>query len=165
MKYSLLIIIALGVLAGCNQSSTRQAENIAVVEKYIQAVEAKDYETMKSLLDDGYLGLGPSIYDSIGKEAALVNWQDNIENLYQSIEYERSQNAAVTITSGDNQGEWVSNWAQLKITYKNKRGTVVIWANTNYKIENGKVVKSFTFYNEADALRQLGYVFINPNNF
>ncbi len=164
MKYSLLIIIAFGIITGCNQSSTRQAENIAVVEKYIQAVETKDYETMKSLLDDDYLGLGPSIYDSIGKEAALVNWQDNIENLYESIDYERSQNAAVTISSGDNQGEWVSNWAQLKIIYKNNRGSVVIWANTNYKVENGKVVRSFTFYNEADALRQLGYVFINPND-
>ena len=28
-------------------------------------------------------------------------------------------------------------------------------------IENGKIVKSFTFYNEADALEQLGYVFLD----
>ena len=52
----------------------------------------------------------------------------------------------------------------IKITYKDDRGAVTIWANTIYQIENEKIVKSFTFYNEADALRQLGYVFINPND-
>jgi hypothetical protein len=30
-------------------------------------------------------------------------------------------------------------------------------------IENGKIVKSYTFYNEADALKQLGYIFIDSN--
>ena len=62
------------------------------------------------------------------------------------------------------QGEWVSNWAELDITYKNGQGEVTIWANAIYLIENGKIVKSITFYNEADALRQMGYVFINPND-
>ena len=35
--------------------------------------------------------------------------------------------------------------------------------NTDYGfVANGKIVKSYTFYNEADALEQLGYIFINP---
>jgi hypothetical protein len=163
MKYSFIIIIACGLIAGCDKSSGTDAANVAMVEKYIQAVESKDYETMASLLDDNYLGLGPSIYDSIGKTAALENWQENIADLYEKIEYQRSQVAPVTITTGDNQGAWVANWAQLQITYKDDRGSVIIWANTNYKVENDKIVKSYTFYNEADVLRQLGYVFINPN--
>jgi hypothetical protein len=32
-----------------------------------------------------------------------------------------------------------------------------------YKIENGKIELSRTFYNEADVLRQLGYQFSMPN--
>ena len=164
MKYILIIFIAFGILTGCNQSSATDAANVAVVEKYIQAVESEDYETMASLLDDSYLGLGPSIYDSIGRSGALENWQENIANLYEKIEYQRSQIVPVTITTGDNKGDWVANWAQLQITYKDDRGPVTIWANTNYKVENNKIVRSFTFYNEADVLRQLGYVFINPND-
>jgi hypothetical protein len=39
---------------------------------------------------------------------------------------------------------------------------VNIWANTNYLIENGKIIRSITFYNEADALRQLGYKIVAP---
>lgn len=164
MKYILLIVIVFGFLVACDQPSDTDAANVAVVEKYIQAVESQDYETMASLLDDNYQGLGPSIYDSIGKTVALKNWQENIANLYEKIEYQRSQVAPVMITTGDNQGAWVANWAQLQITYKDDRGSVIIWANTNYKVENNKIVKSYTFYNEADVLRQLGYVFINPND-
>ena len=163
MKYSVLIFIVIGSLVACDQSSGTDAANIAVVEKYIQAVESEDYEAMASLLDDDYLGLGPSVYDSIGKTAALENWQENIANLYEKIDYQRSQIAPVNILTGPNQGAWVANWAQLQITYKDDRGSVIIWANTNYKVENNKIVKSFSFYNEADVLRQLGYVFINPN--
>ena len=163
MKYSIVIFIAFGILSGCDRSSATDAANVAVVEKYIQAVESEDYETMASLLDDNYLGLGPSISDSVGRSVALENWQENIANLYEKIEYQRSQIAPVTIANGDNKGDWVANWAELQITYKDDRGSVIIWANTNYKVENDKIVRSFTFYNEADVLRQLGYVFINPN--
>jgi hypothetical protein len=164
MKYILLIFIVFGFLVSCDQSTGTDAANVAVVEKYIQAVESQDYETMATLLDDNYLGLGPSSIDSIGKEAALSSWQENIANLYEKIDYQRSQIAPVNILAGPNQGHWVANWAQLQITYKNDRGVVTIWANTNYKVENNKIVKSYTFYNEADVLRQLGYVFINPND-
>ncbi len=163
MKFSVLIIGVLAVFMSCNQPTNNSEANVAVVEKYIKAVEIEDYEAMAALLDENYLGLGPSISDSTGREAALASWKENVENLYDNIVYERSQTAAILIKEGDNSGEWVANFAQLKITYKDK-ASVVIWANTNYKVENGKIVKSFTFYNEADALRQLGYVFINPNN-
>ena len=73
--------------------------------------------------------------------------------------------AAFTIQEGPNKGEWVSNWAELKIQYKDGSGPVIIWANTNYKIEQGKIVKSYTFYNEADALKQLGYELVDRTEY
>ena len=128
------------------------------------AVENMDLKVMESFLAENYMGFGPSFGDSIGKKQALLNWKSNVENLYEKIEYQKSRNVAVTVTTGDNQGEWVSNWAELYILYKNGRGAVTIWANTIYRIENEKIVKSYTFYNEADALRQLGYIFTNPED-
>ncbi len=67
----------------------------------------------------------------------------------------------VSFKDGPNKGDWVSNWVELEITYKHEGDKVVIWANTIYLIEGDKIIKSYTFYNEADALEQLGYVFIN----
>ena len=164
MKKLLYLTLLLPLLMGCSSIGDNSEKNIALVEKYIAGVENLDFDIMESILADDYQGLGPSIGDSIGKAQAIENWKLNVETLYELIEYQRSRNTAVTITTGDNQGEWVSNWAELYIEYKNDGGAVTIWANTIYEIENMQIVKSFTFYNEADALRQLGYVFYNPND-
>ena len=144
-------------------SVNNKAEDVALIEKYVLAVESKDYSTMEALLDENYRGYGPSHSDSSNKKAALEAWKYNIENLYESISYERSQIIALNVPSGPNKGEWVANWAELKIVYKDGSGPAVIWANSNYKIENDKIVKSYTFYNEADALRQLGFLIIHKD--
>lgn len=164
MKKLVYLTLLLPLMMSCSFIGNNSEKNLALVEKYITAVENMNYEVMESILADDYRGLGPSIGDSIGKALALENWKINVESLYEKIEYQRSQSAAVTVSSGDNQGEWVSNWAQLYIEYKNDKGAVTIWANTIYKIENKQIVKSYTFYNEADALRQMGYIFYNPND-
>jgi len=164
MKKLLYLTLLLPLTMGCSSIGDNSEKNLALVEKYIAGVENMDYDVMESILADDYLGLGPSIGDSIGKAQAIENWKLNVETLYEKIEYQRSRNTTVTVTTGDNQGEWVSNWAELYIEYKNDRGAVTIWANSIYEIENMQIVKSYTFYNEADALRQLGYVFYNPND-
>jgi len=164
MKRLLYLTLLLPLMMGCSSIGDNSEKNVALVEKYIAGVESLDFDIMESILADDYQGLGPSISDSIGKVQAIENWKLNVETLYEKIEYQRSRNIAVAITTGDNQGEWVSNWAELYIEYKNDGGAVTIMANTIYEIENNQIVKSYTFYNEADALRQLGYIFFNPND-
>jgi ketosteroid isomerase-like protein len=148
----------------CSPDGNHAEKNLQLIESYVQAVENMDFEAMENYLADDYTGFGPSFGDSVSRDQAIANWQDNVENLYESIKYNRSRNIAVTIDSGPNQGEWVSNWAELDIVYKDGKGEVTILVNTIYLIEEGKIAKSLTFYNEADALRQLGYVVIHPND-
>jgi hypothetical protein len=157
MKRLLIILVGMGLLPACNVQNS--SVNTEIIQLYVEAVEAKDYSAMEELLAEDYMGYGPSYRDSTNKKAALENWKYNIEQLYERISYERSQIVALTIPSGPNQGEWVANWAEVKIKYKDGRGPIIIWANSNYKIENGKISRSYTFYNEADALRQLGIDF------
>ncbi|GAB1454220.1 hypothetical protein MASR2M47_42760 [Draconibacterium sp.] len=161
---NLIIIAALVIgLTACNSNiEKKQAENIELVKSYVAAVENLDFESMGNYLDVNYLGMGPSYGDSIGKLEAVANWQWSVENLYEKIQYTRSKFAAITIPDGDNKGEWVANWAEMNITFKDGVGSVTVWANSNYLIENGKIKRSITFYNEADVLRQLGYIIILP---
>lgn len=140
-----------------NEQEKIGKENIAVIEKYIQAVQAKDVETMTDLLADDYVGYGPSFSDSTNKEQAIANWKQVAENLYEKIEYTRTVNIAATVKDGPHPGNFVSDWASLKITYKDGRGPVFLNMNAIYRIENGKITLSRTFYNEADVLTQLGY--------
>jgi hypothetical protein len=163
---NLILLVAMGIcLASCTSiSEKKKNENIDLVKSYVKAVEDLDFDAMEKFLADNYLGMGPSYGDSIGKSDAIENWKSHINNLYESIHYNRSRFAAVTIPDGDNKGEWVGSWAELTIVYKDNRGTVTIWANTNYLIENGKIARTITFYNEADALRQLGYKIVPPGD-
>ena len=144
----------------CNPSADKnKSENLAIIKKYIEAVETDNAATMDSLLADNYMGYGPSVGDSINKTDAIKNWKYNAANLYESIKYTRHQNIAVTTTAEDeaDPGDWVTSWAYLTIKYKDGRGPVNAWVNVVYKIENGKLARSRTFYNEADVMRQLNY--------
>jgi ketosteroid isomerase-like protein len=154
----LLFLLTLGIfVASCSGPGDQlQKENIAVIEKYIKAVQEKDTQTMNDLLADNYIGYGPSFTDSINKEQAMANWKDVSENLYDKIEYTRTVNITAKVTDGPHPGDYVSDWASLKITYKDGRGPVYLNMNAVYLIENGKIALSRTFYNEADVLRQLG---------
>ena len=157
MKNLIFLAVLIISLVGCTSiSEKKNTENIDLVKSYVQAVENLDFESMSNFLDDNYLGMGPSYGDSIGKSDAVENWKWSVENLYEKIKYNRSRFAAVTIPEGDNKGDWVANWAELTINFKNG-GSATILANSNYQVENGKILKSITFYNEADVLRQLGY--------
>jgi hypothetical protein len=164
MKKIILILLVLTMMYSCETTDNKADSNTALIEKYIQAVEDLDFTAMDSMLDDNYVGLGPSINDSIRKKEAVTSWKNNVENLYESVTYNKSKNIAVIISTGENKGEWVSNWAELNIVYKSNKKSITIMANTIYQIKDNKIIKSYSFYNEADALKQLGYVFINPDN-
>ena len=163
---NLILFISISIsLAACTSSiEKRNQDNIELVKSYVRSVENLDFNAMEKFLDDNYLGMGPSYGDSIGKAEAIENWKSNVTNLYEKIHYTRSKYASVTIPDGENKGEWVANWAELNIVYKNGRGSVTLWANTDYLIKDGRIIKSLTFYNEADALRQLGYRIVPPGN-
>jgi hypothetical protein len=158
MKIAFVILIT-AFLISCsasNQSDEKlKQENIAVVEKYIKAVQDKDIATMGSLLSENYIGYGPGFSDSIDKANAIANFQSLAENLYDRVSYDRSINIAAEVKDGPNPGNFVSNWAKLTITYKDGRGPVNLYANTSYRIEDGKITNTRTIYDEADAVRQL----------
>jgi limonene-1,2-epoxide hydrolase len=166
MKQLLLYTVICISLFSCASSTDKtKTENLALARKFLNAVETKDVKAMDSMLADNYVGFGPSVGDSVNKEEALKGFKYNGDNLYESVKYTRFQNIAITVLPGEEAlaGDWVTNWAHLTIKYKDGRGPVNIWVNAVYKIENGKIVLSRTFYNEADVLRQLGYQFSMPN--
>ena len=167
MKHLILIAAVSFLSFSCaSDSSNKEAEALAISKKYMEAVETGNIAEMDSLLADNYMGYGPSVADSTNKADALANWKYNAENLYESIKYSRHQTIVVTVKEGEHAeaGDWISNWAYLTIKYKNRSEPINIWVNAAYKIENGKILKSRTFYNEADALRQLGYKIEAPAN-
>ncbi len=163
MKQLIVLLIISFTLFACTASADKKEKaNLAIAQKYMQAVESKNVAIMDSLLSDNYMGYGPSVGDSVNKEEAIASFKDNIENLYESIQYTRHKELAVTVTEGEAIGDWVLNGDYLTLKYKVADILVHLWVNVVYRIENGKIVHSRTFYNEADVLRQLRYMITPP---
>lgn len=171
MKRSLFFLTLTVVTISCNDKQPPLAnqqglnmEAVNVVQRYVNAVEKKNVDSMNALLADNYVGYGPSFHDSITKEDAVTNWRNIAENLYDSIEFTRSVFLPAKLTDGPHAGDYVSNWSSIKLTYKygSHKGPVNLLMNVVYRVENGKITMSRTFYDEADAMRQLGYQFIAP---
>jgi len=159
MKKMLLFSLVVLTFLSCSKTEDHSKENIALIEKYIESVVNLDSDAMDTILADDYMGYGPSFDQSINKENAISNWKNTSTDLYKSISYSKNRNIAVSIPDGENKGEWVTNWAEATIVYKDSGKEVTFWANTLYQIKNGKIVKSYTIYNEADILKQLNYTF------
>ena len=163
MKKLILTLVLVPLFFSCTSPNNDKA-NVELIERYVQAVQDVDIAAMEAILDDGYVGLGPSINDSVGKQMVLANWEALGADYYESLTYTKSRMATLNIDYGDNQGEWVSNWAVMSAIFKADHQSITIWANSVYQIKNNKIVKSYTFYNEADGLEQLGFIFTHPGN-
>ena len=162
MKNFIQFVFMIFILAACASPDKNQKDtDMALVKNYVAAVESLNYEAMGNYLADNYMGLGPSYGDTIYKKEAIESWKYNSVNLYEKIEHTRARFAHVNIADGPSKGDWVACWSELKITYKNGK-SVMIWANSDYMVENGKIIRTITLYNEADALRQLGYQILAP---
>ncbi len=142
--------------SGPNSVQEEKQRNIALVERYIEAVKSKDSEEMGTLLAEDYWGYGPSVSDSVNRIDALANWAYVSENLYDSIHFSRKFIIAEEVLDGPNPGSYVSSWVDMQITFKDGRGPVHLQTNAIYRVENGRITLSRTFYNEADVYRQLG---------
>ena len=92
----------------------------------------------------------------------MASWKYNNENVYESVDYDRTHTFATTVHDGPNAGEWAYNWAHVTLTFVDGGGTVELLMNAVYKIENGKIARTRTFYNEADVWEQLGYRIFPP---
>lgn len=115
MRY-LVVYVALSVgMGSCTSLSLEKSiakkahDNLALVDRYRQAIQSNDTTTMNRLLADGYMGYGPSVNDSVNKSQALANWQNLMATLYESVEYSRSETLLVTASTGPLKGEWVCN--------------------------------------------------------
>ena len=163
---SLCIPVALIGMISCNQApkanNAMGDQNKATVDKYIQAVSSGDLTTMGDLLADGYKGYGPAQNDSTDKAKSLAGWKTNWDSLYSSIKYNRITAQNLSIAEGNGKGDWVLEWANITLNYKDGSPSATFPFHAAYQVENSKIVFSVVYYDLAGILRQRGYTFVPP---
>ena len=91
-QFILLLAISISLFSCTSSTDKNKSEDLAIAQRYMEAVETNNAAAMDSLLADNYMGYGPSVNDSVNKADAIKNWKYNAENLYESIKYTRYQN-------------------------------------------------------------------------
>lgn len=160
MKKAIYIPLLVLLFASCAMQDQSFQEDLKIVEKYQQALKDHDFETMKSILADDYVGYGPSVSDTTNKDDALLIWERNMEYLFEKLEFNIAENIAITSNKGSDAGQWVSSWGKLVVKFQKTGKESQIWSNQIFLVKDGKIQKSYLFYNEADALRQAGYHYV-----
>ncbi len=159
MKHLIPAILLGLLLLQCQPASQFESSNISIARKYIEAIEKQDYDLLDSLTRDDFYVVGPSIEDTASKEQIIRKWKRNANKEIDSIRFRGSRISHLTIPSKTEFGDWIGEWSVVFVYYKGLKEPVRLFANTNYLIVDGKLVKGLSFYNEADLLGQKSYIY------
>ncbi len=178
MKKLFIPAIALIVaLASCSKptpatdsAQTSSADSLSsgnkeMVKKFIDAVITGKTDAMGEYLADGYMGYGPAMKDSVNKQQDIDNWKKSWAEQFTSIKYDEVVSLTPSIkpeTSSRAAGDWVLTWGTISTEYKNGTPPVKFQLHVAYRVTNGKIDRSYVYYNVADILTQQGFTFVPP---
>jgi predicted ester cyclase len=171
MKKISITLFLLSMICACSQHHEKEETmakpvnegegQINIVYAYIDAVLNKDFTAMDTMLAPNFMAYGPAVTDSVNKSQEIDSWKKEWAETYDSITYNRITTVFKHIDSGNFAGDWVSDWANITLKYKNGK-TAKFGLNEVYKVVNSKIVLSSAYYDAAGIMKQLGYTFVPP---
>ena len=164
MKHLACFAIFCMVIVSCTPPEDPQIAideaNTKVVFDYINAATTGDIDAMSAALTDGFWSYGPAIADSSSKADNIAGWAANWDSVFTKINYERVATTTKSFAEGPLAGDWVSDWATITVDYQNGSQATFRF-NGVYRVEDGKITRSTSFYDRADLLTQIGWE-LNP---
>jgi hypothetical protein len=160
-----MLILLIGLIA-CNKAREEQkakdTQNLALVDKFIQATVKGDVTTMGPMLADNFMHYGPWRGDSSAKEKYLTDWKKSWETEFGSMSYKRSVAFVKNSEKGEPSYTWVLEWGDVSFTDKTGLPPATFGINSCYEIKDGKIKTMYEFYNVAEVLQQQGFKFVSP---
>jgi ketosteroid isomerase-like protein len=133
-------------------------KDLKTVGDYINALVAGDFATAKSLMADNYKAAGPSPKDSANRDQEITNWTEG--NKTQLDRKTSFVSETFRVLQGDQKGDWVSVWGDYSFT---QNGTTVKFPyQYTAHLTNGKIDRSFVYYDRQYISETLGYKLTPP---
>ncbi|MBJ7879855.1 hypothetical protein [Gelidibacter salicanalis] len=131
-------------------------EDIKVVADYLDALLKNKMDIAAGLLADTYVGAGPAHQETETKATSIESWKAiHKARTGQKNDYVRN---SFRVIDGDLKGDWVSVWGTYTFTQNN------ITVNLPYQftamVDNGKISKSFIYYDRMAINTAMGYELI-----
>jgi ketosteroid isomerase-like protein len=133
-------------------------KDMKTVGDYVNALTAGDLKKAKSMLDKTYMSYGPTATDSSTVEQEMKSWEQNYKT--QSDRKVGFITQTFKVTTGPQKGSWVSLWGNYTFTTDGK--TITFPFQLTASVSNGKITKSFIYFERLSILQQLGYTLTPP---
>ena len=161
----IMLMLFIGFI-GCNKSNEAQKandkQNLAFVDKFIQAMVKGDVATMAPMLTNDFKFYGPWRGDSAVKDTFLAHWKKSWDTGFGSMTYKRSVALAENSEKGQPVYTWVLEWGDVSFTDKTGLPSATFGINSCFEIKEGKIKTVYQFYNAADVMQQQGFKFVSP---
>lgn len=129
-------------------TSPNAAENIALVQKFIDAQMMGDGETMRALTTDDFFARNP-VGDTLTIDEYATTWEalsTRRNNQDAGVFATNSQ----TVTEGPLSGEWVMFWGTYTaVDNESKEALEVLW-HADFRIKDGKISRSVFYFDMVD---------------
>jgi hypothetical protein len=125
-----------------------------VLSDYVNALTAGDFSKASSLLGPKFMSHGPSAADSSNAEKEIQAWKTN-HDLFKDIKLLSKVQSAFT-SAGFPKGDWAFMWGNYSMTFKATNKTVVFPFHVSARIEKGKIVASYGYWNSVPFIEAMG---------
>lgn len=146
--------------------TTLEFENAAsaqsIVKNYVDALQKGNVEAMNALLADDVMiyGLGGGM-DSLNIAQHKEYYKTSTGQYTHSIS--KDLYLPVKVTNNWNEGEWVLCWGLNTVTDKKTGLQIPIPYHTANKVENGKIVLVYYYYDMLNIAESQGFILTAPN--
>lgn len=137
--------------------SPNMERDIATVRAYLDALLAADTVAMRNALTEDFLGyFVTSPFDTTTVDENIKNWVEN-NNTRSNQQNTIVASSSLRVNEGDFVGDWVQIWGRYTAVENSVDIEIVVPYFVNIKMQNGKIDRSFTYYDRLAVYQQLGY--------
>lgn len=138
-------------------SPTMEAD-VAVVQRYFDALLVADSLTMREVTTDGFITyLAKNPMDSSDIDAVVANWKA-IAELRSNQKVERVAVSALKVREGERYaGTWVQYWGNYSATMNDSGVEIVVPFFINNLLVNGKIHRAYSYYDRLAIMQAQGY--------
>jgi len=176
MKKLFLLPLILIILAGCQDKETQaeleelkaqtalEEQNKALIEKYIDAWNARDFEVIQGLLDPQFRAYVPSNSQEPMTREQNKTWVEGIFQNFPDVHYDIQEilaegdwvtvrwNCTASIAGGEAEGDEAGGDEQVR--------QLVTSAIEIYRVADGKILKEWSEANILGWNQQMGYTLV-----
>jgi hypothetical protein len=137
--------------------SENDSANIAIAVGYITSLVNGDGSVAQNSVTAGYMSRGPAMGDSATIEQVVASWATNASQRTNQDAGIQAQ-SGLTVTEGPLAGDWVHLWGIYTATDTESGKALSVPWHGAYKIQDGKISWSRSFYDNLAPYMELGRV-------